>query len=416
MKTGYLFPGRIIGLPFLFLSLLLYFGSTPSSVYASEHNQKSDKEDAEESKESFNLIVSYTDVTVGPGQDFEMDAEVVNRRKHPVHVFLETQSVPEGWDVGFHSRFPSFPIRAVMVQGKKSTTLEFKAKVPDKIEAGDYEVMVVAKDAAGTTTQKNKVIFRISSEKVETGGLKMESQYPVLSGATNQSFKFSIELENETDEPRTTALSAQAPPGWRVAIKPQFEETQISSIALKKESTETLSVEINPPLTATAGDYPITIKARSGSFQAERKLKITLTGTFDLKVGTPPPGNLNTFITAGEKTEVVFLIGNAGTAALHNLSFLSTKPEKWNVKFEPEKIDSLEVGEVREIKTEILAPKRTIAGDYLLSVTSNSPDVNKSIEYRVTVSTPTVWGWIGFVIVILVVLGLGAVFVRLGRR
>ncbi len=416
MKTGCLLPGRLIGLPILFLSLLLYFGYTPSSVYASEHNQKSNKEDAEESKESFNLIISYTDVTVGPGQDFEMDAEVVNRRKNPVHVFLETQSVPEGWEVGFHSRFPSFPIRAVMVQGKKSTTLEFKAKVPDKIEPGDYEVMIVAKDKAGTTTQKDKVIFRVSSEKVETGGLKMESQYPVLSGASNQTFKFSIELENETDEALTTALSAQAPPGWRVAIKPQFEDTQISSIALKKDSTETLSVEINPPVTAKAGDYPITIKARSGSFQTENKLKITLTGTYDLQVGTPPPGNLNTSITAGEKAQVVFLIGNAGTAALRNLSFLSTKPEKWNVKFEPEKIDSLEVGEVREVKTEILAPKRTIAGDYLLVVTSNSPDVNKSIEYRVTVSTPTVWGWIGFVIVILVVLGLGGVFVRLGRR
>ena len=417
MKTGCLLPGRSIGLPILFLSLLLYFGYTPSSsVYASEHNQKSNKEDAEESKESFNLIISYTDVTVGPGQDFEMDAEVVNRRKDPVHVFLETQSVPEGWEVGFHSRFPSFPIRAVMVQGKKSTTLEFKAKVPDKIEPGDYEVMIVAKDKAGTTTQKDKVIFRVSSEKVETGGLKMESQYPVLSGASNQTFKFSIELENETDEALTTALSAQAPPGWRVAIKPQFEDTQISSIALKKDSTETLSVEINPPVTAKAGDYPITIKARSGSFQTENKLKITLTGTYDLQVGTPPPGNLNTSITAGEKAQVVFLIGNAGTAALRNLSFLSTKPEKWNVKFEPEKIDSLEVGEVREVKTEILAPKRTIAGDYLLVVTSNSPDVNKSIEYRVTVSTPTVWGWIGFVIVILVVLGLGGVFVRLGRR
>jgi uncharacterized membrane protein len=34
----------------------------------------------------------------------------------------------------------------------------------------------------------------------------------------------------------------------------------------------------------------------------------------------------------------------------------------------------------------------------------------------VTVSTPTVWGWIGFGIVGLVVLGLAVVFFRLGRR
>ncbi len=416
MKTGCSTPGRFAVQFLLILLLLFYFGYTPSPVFASDHNQKSTKEDTEESKESFNLILSYTDVTVGPGQDFEMDAEVVNRRKDPVLVLLETQSIPEGWEAGFHSRYPSFPVRAVMVQGEKSNTLEFKVKLPDKIEGKDYEIIVVAKDKAGTTTQKNTVTFRISSKKVETGGLKMESQYPVLSGASNQIFKFSIELENETDDALTTALSALSPPGWRVHIKPQFEDTQISSIALKKDSTETLSVEITPPVQAKPGDYPVTIKARSGLFQTENKLKITLTGTYDLRVGTLPPGNLNTSATAGKISQVVFLVQNAGTAPLRNLSFISTKPEKWTVEFKPDKIDSLEVDEVREVKTEILAPKRTIAGDYLLRVTSNSPDVNESIDFRVTVATTTLWGWIGFLIVFLVVLGLGAVFIRLGRR
>ena len=423
MKTGSSTPGRFAVQFLLILLLLFYFGYTPSPILASDHNQKSKNEDTEESKEkdaeesknSFNLILSFTDVTVGAGQEFEMDAEVVNRRKDPVHVLLETQSIPEGWEVGFHSRYPSFPVRAVMVQGEKSTTLEFKVKLPDKIEAKDYEIIVLAKDKAGTTTQKNTVIFRVSSKKVETGGLKMESQYPVLSGASNQIFKFSIELQNETDETLTTALSALAPPGWRVHIKPQFEDTQISSIALKKDSTETLSVEISPPVQAKPDDYPITIKARSGPYQTENKLKITLTGTYDLRVGTVT-GLLNTSIIAGKKSQVVFRVGNAGTAPLRNLSFLTTKPEKWTIEFKPDKIDSLEVDEVREIKTEILAPKRTIAGDYLLTVTSNSPDVNESIDFRVTVATPTLWGWIGFLIVFLVVMGLGAVFVRLGRR
>jgi len=415
MKTGSATSGRFAVQFLLILLLLFYFGHTPSPVFASDHNQKSKNEDTEESKESFNLILSFTDVTVGPGQDFEMDAEVVNRRKDPVHVLLDTQSIPEGWEAGFYSRFPSFPVRAVMVQGEKSNTLEFKVKLPDKIEGEIYEITVVARDKAGTTTQKNTVTFRISSKKVETGGLKMESQYPVLSGASNQTFKFSIELQNETDDALTTALSALSPPGWRVHIKPQFEDTQISSIALKKDSTETLSVEISPPAQAKPGDYPVTIKARSGRFQTENKLKITLTGTYDLRVGTST-GLLNTSITAGKKSQVVFRVGNAGTAPLRNLSFLSTKPENWTVEFKPDKIDSLEVDEVREVKAEILAPKRTIAGDYLLTVTSNSPDVNEAIDFRVTVATTTLWGWIGFLIVFLVVLGLGAVFVRLGRR
>jgi uncharacterized membrane protein len=86
------------------------------------------------------------------------------------------------------------------------------------------------------------------------------------------------------------------------------------------------------------------------------------------------------------------------------------------VAFTPDKIDALGPGEVRQIKMEILAPERTIAGDYMMTLTSNSPEANKSVDFRVTVSTPTVWGWIGFGIVGLVVLGLAVVFFRLGRR
>ena len=90
--------------------------------------------------------------------------------------------------------------------------------------------------------------------------------------------------------------------------------------------------------------------------------------------------------------------------------------DKWTVEFRPDKIDALNSGEVKEIKMEILAPDRTIAGDYLLTLTANAPEVNKSVEFRVTVSTPTIWGWVGFGIVALVVLGLAVVFFRLGRR
>jgi uncharacterized membrane protein len=122
-------------------------------------------------------------------------------------------------------------------------------------------------------------------------------------------------------------------------------------------------------------------------------------------------------VTAGNKAPVDFVVGNAGTAPIRNLSFITKKPgDKWTVEFKPDKIDALNPGEVREIKMEILAPDRTIAGDYILSVTANSPETNKSVDFRVTVSTPTIWGWIGFAIVALVVLGLAVVFFRLGRR
>lgn len=376
---------------------------------------------APESKESFNLILPFKDLTVGQGQEVTMDTEIVNRRREPVEVSLSLEGIPSGWDVNFNSRYPSYPIRSVMVAASdqsttKSTTVELKAKVPDNTKPGNYPIKVTAKDTAGPTQYVATINFRVQSKKVETGGLKLTSQYPVLSTASGQTLKFTVDLKNETNKPLTVSLSPQAPTGWTVRFKPQFGETQISSIQLKENASETLSVEIDTPARADAAEHPVTIRARAGAFEANASIKVSLKGTQDLKMGSAA-GTLNTALTAGKKTPVDFLVGNAGTAAIRNLSFITKKPnEKWTVEFKPDKIDALNPGEVREIKMEILAPDRTIAGDYLLNLTANSPEVNKSVEFRVTVSTPTVWGWVGFGIVGLVVLGLAVVFFRLGRR
>jgi len=402
-------------LVWLLLAALVAFWPLSGTSHETSETAAKQQDIPDDQKEPFELIMAYNNITVGPGQEFEMDAEVVNPRKASVRVTLETTTLPEGWTAGFHSRYPSFPVGGIMVQGNKNTTLELKVKLPDNVEPGEYELGVTAKDSKGEKTEDVKIAFRVSAKKVDTGGLKMESQYPVLSGTSDQTFKFGIDLKNETDNPLTTALAAQAPPGWVVRIKPQFEDTQISSIALKKDSSETLSVEIQPPQLGDPGDFPIVVRARSGNFTAQADLKVTLAGTRVLNMGTAT-GRLNADVTAGEQSQVDFLIGNAGTAPLNNLSFISSKPDQWEVNFNPDKVDSLNPGEVREVKMEITAPDRAVAGDYMLAVTTNSPDSNKSIDFRVTVSTPTIWGWIGAFIVAVVVLALAAVFIRLGRR
>ncbi|HEX7230967.1 MAG TPA: NEW3 domain-containing protein [Candidatus Binatia bacterium] len=411
--------------PHMWMCLLVLFLLTLAGVTArgdaAETATPPASKDAPASKESFNLILPFKDLTVGQGQEATMDAEVVNRTKEPVEVSLTIEGVPSGWDVNFNSRYPSFPVRSVMVQGgdqttNKSTTLEFKAKIPDSAKPGTYPVKVTAKDTKGSTQYTETINYRVTSKKVDTGGIKISSQYPVLTSASGQTLKFTIDLKNETNKPLPTNLVAQAPQGWTVRFKPQFGDQQISSIQLKENGSETLSVEIDTPASAEAKEYPIAIQARAGAFEAAANVKVSLKGTQDLKMGSLA-GTLNTSVIAGTKTPIDFVVGNAGTAPIRNLNFVTKKPsDKWTVEFRPDKIDALGPGEVRQIKMEILAPDRTIAGDYMLTLTANSPEANKSADFRVTVSTPTIWSWIGFAIVGLVVLGLAAVFFRLGRR
>lgn len=373
-------------------------------------------ESAPAPKESFNLILPFKHLTIGQGQEVTMDTEVVNRRKDPVGVNLNLDAIPKGWEVNFNSRYPSFPIRSVQVAGEKSTTIEFKAKVPEGTRPGEYKIRVLAKDIPGTTQYDETIVINVTSRKIATGGLTLTSQYPVLATGSGQALKFTVELKNDTPKPLTTSLAAQAPPGWQVRFKPQWGEQQISSIQLKENASETLSVEIDTPITAEAKEYPLTIQARGGGFEAATNLKVSLRGTQDLRLITAT-GTLSFPLTAGKKSPVDIIVGNIGTAPVQNLSFITKKPnDNWTVEFKPEKVDTLKPGEIQQITVEVMAPERTVAGDYMLGITANSSETSRSVDFRVTLSTPTVWGWIGFGIVGLVVLGLGVVFFRLGRR
>jgi uncharacterized membrane protein len=217
---------------FFALSLLCAAGVSSPGTAAEKAEQS-----APESKESFNFILPFKDLTVGQGQEVTMDTEVVNRRRFPVEVSLALDGVPKGWDINFNSRYPSYPIRSVMVAASdqstsKSTTVEFKAKVPENTKPGTYQIKVTAKDLNGPTQYVETINFRITSKKVETGGLKLTSQYPVLSATSGQTLKFTVDLKNETNKPLTTSLIAQPPPGWRVGFKPLFGDKKISSIQL----------------------------------------------------------------------------------------------------------------------------------------------------------------------------------------
>src|SRR5918992_1671962 len=143
---------------FFALSLLSTAGVATLGA-AAEKTEKTDKNESP-SKESFNLILPFQDLTVGQGQEVTMDTEVVNRRKDPVEVSLGLDGVPKGWDVNFNSRYPSYPVRSVMVAGEKSTTIEFKSKVPDSAKPGNYQIKVSAKDTEGASQYTQMINLR----------------------------------------------------------------------------------------------------------------------------------------------------------------------------------------------------------------------------------------------------------------
>jgi uncharacterized membrane protein len=107
---------------------------------------------------------------------------------------------------------------------------------------------------------------------------------------------------------------------------------------------------------------------------------------------------------------------NQGTAPQTNVSFNSFKPENWEVKFEPEKIDSIEPGGMQQVEITVVPDANALVGDYSVAVNANGEKAEDDLELRVTVRASNTWAWVGVGIIVVVIVGLTVLFKLLGRR
>ncbi len=245
--------------------------------------------------------------------------------------------------------------------------------------------------------------------------VEMATTYPVLRGPSGTAFEFKVEVSYRGEGERTFDLSAKAPEGWYASIQPAYEQTEISAVRMRPFSPESLKIVFIPLKNMSPGEYVATLEISSGDLKDSIDLKAIITATYKLVLGTAT-GRLNTSVTAGEDNHFSLILANQGSDAIENIGFSSDKPEGWSITFKPDKVESLEAGKTQEVDLTINPPSKTIAGDYAVSVKATSDNASDDLELRITVLTPSLWGWVGVGIVLLVVAGLAVVFVRLGRR
>ncbi len=258
------------------------------------------------------------------------------------------------------------------------------------------------------------VLAQDEGEKIE-----MEPKYGKLEAAApGASFEFEVTLKYEGTEAREFDLSATAPSGWSVYVKPSYGEQRIGSIRLKPfSSTESVKVAASPPffLIPEPGEYEITLEASSGNISGSIDLKAVITATYFLDLA-PTEERLNTTVTAGKDNFFSIVIQNTGSGTIENVKFSSSKPSGWSIKFTPEEIDELPAGSFQTIDVNIKPDAKTIAGDYEITMAADAKQTLEDIKIRVTVETPTIWGWVGIGIILVVIAGVTAIFMRFSRR
>ncbi len=400
---------KVYSSAFIFMTVFLVFMCLASFASAEEKERNLPAR-------GISVAPEYTGVVISQDEDASVDLIVKDLGRRDEDIDLAVTSVPKGWNAKIQTY--SFGITGVHVESDKSKSLTLKVEPAKGSKPGEYPIKISAKTDDGKFRSSSQLMVTIKPKekmKKEARGVNITTSYPVLEGPTDAKLEFSIEVENKTDKDDIFNLSYEGPKDWDINFKPAYEDKYFSSLRIKTKQSQTLAVEVKPYPEAEPGRYPIKVKVSSGIASGEVELTVVLTGTYKLDVGTSN-GLLSLDALQGKEANLSFYIRNTGSATQNNIKFLSFKPENWKVKFNPENIETLAPGELKQVEVTITPGEQALVGDYSVNLSVNGEKATKNLELRVTVKASTAWGWIGIGIIVLVIAGLVTMFVRLGRR
>jgi len=348
---------------------------------------------------------------------------IKNNGRKDETVFLTVERKPANWDAKIEKY--GNVITGVFVPSGEKISLTFSAdeqdKKDDKLTQGEYSFEVKASTADGKLTTTAAAKITVAEKKKKGAGeeekkpVRITTSYPVLRGASDSEFEFSIDIHNETEKDGMFSLRAEKPKGWEVSFKPAYENKYIGSLQIKSNLSQSVDVKVTPIPRAEVGEHKIQVFAESPQGDAEIELKVILTGTHKITCRTLK-GILSLTAQKGKSANISMYVINEGSAPQKEISFTSFKPENWEVKFDPEKMEVLEPGDMKQVEVTITPANEALVGDYSIAASARGEDASDDIEFRVTVRAASTWGWIGVGIIIVVIVGLSITFRRLGRR
>lgn len=393
------------------LMTLMWFGVFAVSPCSAQQDQgkKGDGPDR-----SFALYFDYPEIIFpGGSNNIDLNLTFTNKGKRDESIYFNYQ-VPSGW--GARAKGYGADITALYVPAGETKSITFSIAPQENTKPGVYHFKVAARseDGALKASQALKVTLYEKAKEKE-GEIVLTTSYPVLQGSSDGKFEFALSVNNKTRKELPFNLIAEAPKGWRVNFKPPFKDTYISSLMLKPDESENVTVQVTPDPFAAAKEYTIPITVTAEDFTADASLKVIITGTYKIDVGTNT-GLLSLSTQRGKSSNLSIYVQNTGSATLQDVSLLSVKPENWKVTFSPEKIISLDPGKLEQVEVTIVPGEESLVGDYAVGVSVNAEKTSDSLDLRVTVKASAAWGWIGVGLIILVIAGLFGLFRALGRR
>jgi uncharacterized membrane protein len=331
------------------------------------------------------------------------------RANTPQTVKLAVQNLPQGWNVTF--RGGGAIVDEAYLDGVNPTEVDLRIDTPADVKAGSYSMVAAA--TGPTTSAQIPLNFTVQAKLPPSLTMTVDG-LPTQQGTPSTTFQFNINLKNDGGEDLVVVLSLDPLQNFQVSY--QYLSQAVTQIQVAAGETKNLTVQAVPLITIPAGDYQIGAHARAGAVQADLALTATVLGQGDLTVSSPD-GRLSGTAQAGQSTPLKVELTNVGTAPLLGVTLTSTPPTGWDVTFDQPKIAQIGAGQKVDVTATIKPANNAVAGDYMVTVSAQPLDSKTaSSDFRITVTTSTLWGVVGIVLIAIAVAAVGLAVARFGRR
>ena len=344
------------------------------------------------------------------GEITTIRVKLTNAGMPPEAVALSLSGVPAGWKVDILGG--GQPVASAMPGVNQDVSLQLRVDVPKDAQPGSQKIVMSAK---GPFQQAPDLVFTLTVGSEAPAKLSLKSRLPSLRGTPRSSFEYTVTVGNDSGKDLTVALSAQGPANFQTTFTEGFGTNEISSIPIEAGQTKDIKVKVTPPRDVKAGDYPVLVKVASEGATAELRVTLQISGQGRLALSTKD-GRLSGEAEIGKSAAYTLVVANDGTAAIDEVEMSGTVPANWKVEFSPKTIASLAPNEKKDVQVLVTPADKAIAGDYVASFRASGRGESASADFRITVTTSTLWGVVGIGIIAIALLVLLGAVARFGRR
>lgn len=355
------------------------------------------------------LMSDYPAVSLRPGTTSTINLRLQNYGLPPERLALSVAGVPSGWTATLMGG--GQPVAAAMPGTNSSVSLELRLDVPKDVAAGTQDLTVTA-DGGAT---KVSLPLAVTIAKDLPAKLSLTPQLPELRGTSKSTFEYQLGIKNDSGKKLVVSLSAQAPQYFDATFTEQYGSQELNAVPVDPGQTKDVKLKVRPPNTISAGKYKVTARVAAEDATATADLGLDVTGQPKLDI-SGREGVVSTRATAGKETSVPVVITNTGTAPAEDIELSGSAPSGWKITFDPKTLARLAPNENKEVQALITPSEKAIAGDYVTAVRISSRGESASTNFRVTVTTSTMWGIAGVGIIGVALLVMVGAVARFGRR